>query len=200
MINGKKIIYLDILSYFFISTPIVITWSTAFILLNYSFYLAPLIPILMIITMSMSLLILRVLLPPLKKGVYKVDININYISWFLNLCLYRSLKASGLETFIRSMNWSRYIIFRSLGMNIHYKTNFALNAEIIDYSSLTIEEGCFISDRAKVSAHYLTPEKLIIRPVTLKKDSYVHPHTTIKPGTKSNEGQVFTPENSGEGR
>ncbi|MCO4793038.1 MAG: hypothetical protein KC493_04960 [Bacteriovoracaceae bacterium] len=191
--NKQLIICMDLIGYIFITVPILATWSLTFLFFTKGTneILMWLTPVFAIFTLSFFLFLMRIIIPKPQKGVITVGFNNEYLGWYMNLCLLRAFLCSGLRKIILSMAWSRYLIFKALGANVPYNFQMALNSEITDLTMVTIGEGCLIGDNAKITAHYIAKDKIVLRPVYLAPGTLILPHTTVKPGTKTEPNQVY---------
>lgn len=144
-----------------------------------------------VFTLGFFIFLLRVIIPKPQKGIIDVGFNNQYLGWYMNLCLLRAFLSSGLRPLILSMAWSRYLIFKALGADIPYNFQMAMNSEITDLTLVTIGEGCLIGDHAKITGHYIAKDKIILRPVHLAPGTIIPPHSTVKPGTKTEPDQIY---------
>lgn len=179
-------IIMDVLGYIFITIPIMVTWSVTILLFTKGNDLFLwLIPFIAIFTLAFTLYLFRIIVPRPQKGVVKVGFNNEYLGWYMNLCLLRAFLCSGLRSITLSMAWSRYLVFKALGADVPYNFQMALNAEITDLSMIKIGKNTLIGDHAKLSAHYIAKDRIVLRPIELAEGTTVLPHTFVKPGTKS---------------
>lgn len=187
MSKGDQIL-LEILGYLIMVITMVLPWYLTISLMLWCGFFLFLAPLFLILSHSLGVALIRALTPPLKKGVYPVDLNKGYISWFIHLYLLRSAQVSGIYKLALSLPLLRSIFFKGHGASISSSCFMPNNTELCDFPLLTLEEGVYLGDHVKISAHYLSPEKLILRPVTLRSKTKVSTHTQVKPGSSTKEG------------
>ncbi len=184
---------MDLIGFIYTFLPVTLTWISSFYILTSSLpiLLKIFVPLYSIFILLSCTFLLRIISPKIKKGVFIIIPNIGYFSWYLNLSLLRAVISSGLYSLILSMSWSRFLFFKSLGANIAYNFQMSLNSELTDLPLITIKENCLLGDHSKITAHYISSEKIIIRPVELNLGTIVLPNTIVKPGTKTNTNEIY---------
>jgi hypothetical protein len=190
--NKNLMMAMDVLGYVFITVPIMATWSITILLFTKGSDLVLWgIPFVAIFTLAFFLFLMRIIIPRPQKGVIRVGFNNDYLGWYMNLCLLRAFLCSGLKSLTLSMGWSRYLMFKALGAEVPYNFQMALNAEITDLSMIKIGENTLIGDHAKLSAHYIAKDRIILRPIELAEGTTILPHTFVKPGTKTEPNETL---------
>lgn len=179
----------DLLMYIFSVLPVVASWGSLILVISHAenlylqiiYLLAA--PIYLVVTLSASVILLRLLMPKLKKGIYPVGVNKGYLSWYANLCLLRSMYISGLKPLIHSAYLFRFIFYKALGAKISYDIHTSIHFEIVDAPLVSIGKNTIIQDNVKISCHQLMKDKLILRPVRIEDNCVLVSSTEVKAGS-----------------
>ncbi|OUR95373.1 hypothetical protein A9Q84_16180 [Halobacteriovorax marinus] len=188
----RSFLLIDIFSTLYLAIPILTSWFVTITCIYYCKVLGILLsPLIFTLTLCLVILLLRLPLKKLRKSVFPIGFNKEYISWFLNLSLTRAVLSSGISNFLYSMSWSRYLIFRSLGAKVSYVSIFALNAEITDLPLITVGRGTLVGDHAKLSCHFFNKNKVILKPISIGENCTVLANTVVAPGTKASDNEII---------
>lgn len=189
----KSQLLLAELAFWFISfSPALASWVVLFLgvfrsLAQGSYLLLPFTPILSIVTLLLIVWFIRLTLPRLKPGRYKLGEDFQVTLWYLHMCLGRSVRISGWSGIIKSSYVLKYFCFKALGARISYTVSCSMDLEIADPSLLTIEEGVTIGGRCYIGCHNLKEGILELRPVIIRKNSFIGFDCVLLFGTEIGE-------------
>ncbi len=193
--QNTMVLFGDFVSYLFTLFPMIGAYSALILwiqfALNTSWILIILSPLSLVLSFIFIVGILKTFIPKLKRGVTKVGLNKNFIAWYLNLGLERSIRVSQIQELILSFSIFKFLYWKAMRANIAFGINSSVYVNLIDLSLITIEEGCTIGDRVTISCHTLTKDALILRPVTVKKNSLIGTHSKLYLGTEIGENSMI---------
>ena len=135
--------------------------------------------------------VIRLLIPKLKPGTYNLEKDSMVVVWFMHMSLSRSLNSTGLRAIIRSSNVLKYLYYRALGANIAYSANFSTDLDIVDPSLVTMEKNVMVGGRCIISCHLIYNNKLVLKPIVIKKEAFIQFNNTIAQGSVIGEAAII---------
>jgi len=88
--------------------------------------------------------------------------------------------------------WFKNLMYRTIGVNIPSPSEVIVAPNVfMDYlypDLVTLNAGTFIGEEAFVMAHYFTPQKFLIGPVSIGEDCLVGARSMILPGVEISDG------------
>lgn len=181
----KNMLYLDCISYFFTVIPAFLIWFISIVtFVKIDSYLAWFfLPLFSICLFCLLCFLIRLPLPRLIPGIIDLGLNPMSISWYCQNALNRSLLVSGIKPLILAMNWSRFLYFRSMGMNIAFRHNSSYQIIVNDMELVTISQDVTLAESVEISAHTFLGDKLVLREIVIKENSFIGKDTYLGPGT-----------------
>ena len=188
--SGPKVLIMDIITMFFSLSPGLLSWFSVIFYIKYFwnhpyFLLLTLaVPFLGILTFLAAVSLLRIIIPKVKPGVYKLGLNKGFLSWYIHLCIGGSPMYFGLHPFFNGFYTTKYLFWRIMGAKVAYGINSSVFANFRDYPLLTIKKGCTIGADCFVSAHTFVGNKLLLKPVEINENVFIGGFCKVGPGTK----------------
>ena len=178
----------DVLSVIFSWVPALFAWTCGVSCFTYFWTMGMyagclLTPLAACLGLFLILFLYRMCLPKLEKGVYAAGPNKTTISWWAQVLMGRAVDITGLRPLVFATTFLRFLYFRAMGAQLSYKTQISLNADFVDFSLLTIEEGVLIGEQTRLSGHSMIGDKIILKRVHIKKDAFVSSGCVIGFGT-----------------
>lgn len=128
--------------------------------------------------------VIRLLLPRLKPGRFKVGANRGFFAWYTNFLLNRALLLSGLKNFIFASAVLRYLYLRGMGAKVPFRMNTSMGIDFIDLPLITIGENVTLAEKTYISCHSFTGSLLFVSPVVIGPSVFIGLDVTIGPGTE----------------
>lgn len=129
--------------------------------------------------------LIRLCIPRMRPGTYKMEMSRDYLAWYMVLCLGHAVRIAGLQPFFFTFYLTKYLYWRAMGARIAYGVNSSLFARLADYPLLTIGRGCTLGANVFVLGHVFLGDKVMLGPVNigdnvfLSYGAFVGPKTTI---------------------
>lgn len=159
--------------------PVILAWSIPVLLIRQT-WSSPWIyaalastPFIAALSLIVSIWLIRMLLPKLKKGLYPLGFNRGFLAWYLHLALSRSGDISGLKLLIQSSILFKYFFWRAHGARIAFGINSSMTLNIVDYPMIEVGPGATLADGVGINAHMFIGDRLLIAPVRLGKNVFV---------------------------
>ncbi len=195
-ITLAKSIKLETVGLFFCSLIPGLIWTSLFLMgtylvrneLYWGIIFLPFVISLLYIALCFTI---RILIPKLKPGTYNLEKDFMVVAWYMHMSLSRSLNSTGLRAIIRSSNILKYLYYRALGAKIAYTANFSTDLDIVDPSLITMEENVMVGGRCIISCHLIYNNKLVLKPIHIKKNAFVQFNNTIAQGTTIGEAAII---------
>lgn len=190
MINKifKKLLQ-DIATYLLTLGPWIISFCMTFFLyerFKFNLYVGVvLVPLVFVLLYILAIFIIRMSLPKLKKGVYKVGLNKGFMAWYLHSMLSRSARIVGLHYLLHSSNVLRFFYWRALGAKVSFFTDTSYKIVMHDYPLIDLGENTLLAEDVEISGHLITGDRLLVAPVKIGpnvfigRTTYIGPRTTI---------------------
>ncbi len=190
----SKLAVVETLTMLFALGPAAVTWYSAIIFVrsiwdsSYFYAWLALFPFVVIFSFLTVTLVMRLLLPKIKPGVYTIGTSPQFLAWMLTLYLGHGVRIAGLQPLFAAFYGLKYLYWRAMGANIAYGINSSIFANFADYPMLNIGRGCTIGAFTFVCGHTFVGNKVIIGQVILEDNVYVGYDCTIGPKTKVGQG------------
>jgi hypothetical protein len=133
-------------------------------------------------------LVLRLLSPRMREGVYPMGLNRGIVAWYCQLALARAAAISGLSPLIRATHLTRFLYFRALGAKFALRVNTAHDFLVMDAPMLTVRKGASISLHATICCHTFSGRRLALLPVEIGEDVFIGGNAFIGPHTRIGDG------------
>jgi len=146
-------------------------------------YLAMLTPLVLIFSFLIAVVFLRLFIPKMRPGVYKMKFNKGFASWYLTLSLGHAVRISGLQPFFFTFYIFKWLYWRSMGANIAFGINSSLFLTIVDFPLVTIKKGCSFGAYTHVACHTFVGDKLFLAPAIIEEDCYIGMDVMVGPKT-----------------
>ncbi len=155
---------------------------------KYFFACALLSPFILIFVFVLTVFVLRLLVPRLKKGIYAMGVNSGTLAWACNLALSRASEVAAVRPLLNAFFWTKFLHWRALGMKIDYGVNTSIGVSFVDLPMITIRKGGTVSEGVHIACHTFVGDKLIIFPVEIGENVFIGMNCTIGPKTKIGNG------------
>lgn len=155
---------------------------------QYFFVYALLAPFILIFAFVITIFVLRLLTPKLKKGVYPMGVNKGTLAWASNLALSRASEVAAVRPLLNAFFWTKFLHWRALGMKIAYGVNTSIGVSFVDLSMISIGKGGTVSEGVHIACHTFVGDKLVIFPVEIGENVFIGMNCTIGPKTKIGNG------------
>lgn len=191
----------DVVGLIFSWTPAVFAWGSA-IFFALKMWRAEqqwaliFVPVVASLSLILCLLVFRICLPKLRRGVYPVSLNRMVVSWWCQVAMGRALDVSGLRAFIFSSPLMKFLFFRAMGAKFKYRAQTSLNTDFVDYPLIEISEGVTIGEGTLISCHSMIGDKIMLKGVSIGPNVLVSANCAIGPGTVIKEGAYIGYRNS----
>ncbi len=140
--------------------------------------------ILLPFTFILGCYLVRLALPPLKKGHFPLGLNKKYITWGAHLSLGRSIRVFQLKDFIYSSYILKYLYWKAMGAKIAFGINSSMYVNLIDLPLITIEKGVTLGDQVQLSCHIIANGKIVLGEIKIGEGTFVSFETSIGPMSK----------------
>jgi hypothetical protein len=160
-------------------TPVCCAWGVPLWLLRSTwdscwFYLVlALLPLIAMCSLIVSVRVVRLFLPRMKKGLYTLGLNRGFVSWYMHLALSRAGDLSGLKPLMQSFYLFKFLYWRAQGARIAFGVNSAMGVSIVDYPMIEVGPGGTLSDGVALSAHTFVGDRILIAPTVLGRNVFV---------------------------
>lgn len=185
-IDSRTQFFIDILSFVFSIIPGILAWFTLYAFFVYSHLpiYSKLLLAIFVLVFSFILIIafLRLCIPRLKAGHYKVGLNKMTLAWFMHLALGRAIYVARLDDLIKCMHVFKFLYFRALGANIPFQLTSSLKFDIVDASLVTIGKHSVIGDSTDISCHMFRGNLLYLAPNIIGEQVQISAECMIGPG------------------
>jgi hypothetical protein len=187
----------DTLALIFTYVPSMAAWGSGLFLIAKVFHgkwpslVIFCLPFLMCGTLILSMYVLHLCLPRLKKGVFRTEPSRTMISWLGHLALARAPDASGLKYFIHAFPLLKFLLYRAQGARMAYAMNSSLNVSFGDCPLLSIASGVTIGEGTTIACHTFQDGRLYLKPVVIENDVFISLDCAIGPGTTLGRGAVI---------
>ena len=181
---------LDIAAYALSVLPGAIAWSSAIsggvkaYESGYFLPYAPIAPLILSFVFIGITWIMRLALPRLHPGAYRIGFNGGTLAWYCHLALNRSLKVSGLRYLVNSLYLTKFLVHRALGAKIAWNVSTPMESTFVDLPLIEIGSGTFFGENAHIVCHFLRGDLLWLRRVKIGKNVFIGMNCTIGPGTQ----------------
>ncbi len=184
------LVILDVLAALFTIGPGLAAWTATVLFVWRDPSVARLFasPVVLLATFFVTLLALRLIAPPLKKGIYPVGLNRGMVGWYASRSLARASSAAGLDALVQSTYLTRFLHWRALGANIAYGVNAARDVMLMDLPMLTIGTGTTLSFGVRLSAHTFVGDRLMVAPVSIGSNVFLGMDTVVGPTSTIGDG------------
>lgn len=195
-ISIAKNIKLEIVGLFFCSVIPGLIWTSLFLMgthlvMSQNYFGIILLPMVISLMYIGLCFFIRILIPKLKPGTYNLEKDSMVVYWYMHMSLSRSLNSTGLRAIIRSSNILKFLYYRALGAKIAYTANYSTDLEIVDPSLITMEQNVMVGGKCIISCHLIYNNKLVLKPITLKKNAFIQFNNTIAQGTTVGESAII---------
>ncbi|WP_164018981.1 hypothetical protein [Pyxidicoccus trucidator] len=186
-----RVLLVDLITMAFSLTPALVAWAAFALFLRWSWDRAAfplwvlLAPGVLAAAFLAACWLVRLCIPRMRPGTYKMEMSRDYLAWFMTLCLGHSVRISGLQPFFFSFYVTKYLYWRAMGARIAYGVNSSIFAVLADYPLLTIGKGCTMGANVLVIGHMFLGDKVMLGPVDIGDNVFlaagamVGPRTTI---------------------
>lgn len=183
-------VFLDTMSFILTVGPGAVGWSAVAFYVHeiwdhpYFFFLCLLSPFVLIAVFLLVLLVFRLLVPKLKRGVYPMGVNKGMLAWYCNLALSRSAEVAGVRPLLNAFYFTKFLHWRALGMKIAYAVNSSIGVSFVDLPLISIGKGSTISDSVHIACHTFVGDRLFVSPVEIGENVFIGMHCILGPKTK----------------
>lgn len=132
----------------------------------------------------LTIFVIRLLLPRLKKGVFPLGFNLGFMGWWTHSLLTRSARIFGIHYLIHSVSLFRWLYWRALGAKVSYKMSTSYKITLHDVALIEIEEGVILAEDVELSGHIVRGDRVLVAPVKIGKNSFIGRGTYIGPRTR----------------
>ena len=176
--------------------PGAIAWSAVAVYLKsiwalppFSFFLVSLLSaFVLLFSFVGTVLVVRLCLPKLKRGVYPMGINLGAFTWFCHLGLSRAAEVAGVKPFLNAFYFSKYLHWRALGMKIPFGVNTSIGVSFVDLSMITIKKGSTISEGVHIACHTFVGDRLFLSHVEIGENVFIGMNCILGPKTRLGDG------------
>lgn len=187
----SRVLLVDLITMAFSLSPGLAAWLTFALYLRWSWdragfpLWALLAPAVLATAFLVACWLIRLGIPRMRPGTYKMEMSRDYLAWYMTLCLGHAVRISGLQPFFFTFYLTKYLYWRAMGARIAYGVNSSIFAYLADYPLLTIGKGCTMGANVLVIGHLFLGDKVMLGPVTLGDNvflgfgAFVGPRTTI---------------------
>ncbi len=180
----------DILAIFLCLGPIIISLMLTMVELGCisNIYLQILAaPFALAFSFILTIFAIRLILPPLKKGVFPLSFNMGFMGWWTHSLLTRSARIFGIHYLLHSISLFRWLYWRALGAKVSYKMSTSYKITMHDVALIEIEEGVILAEDVELSGHIVRGDRVLVAPVKIDKNSFIGRGTYIGPRTRIGE-------------
>lgn len=169
----------DVMSLVLTLGPNLALWAFVMTALRH-YWDSPLFPVALIIVPLLApfvfigtLFALRLCVPRLRPGVYKMSLNLGLIAWYANNAVARASRVSGLDLLFNAFYVLKWLHWRALGCKIAFNVNSSLVVQMVDFPLITIKRGCTIADEVVIGCHSFTGGILMLKPTVIGENVFV---------------------------
>lgn len=176
----------DLLAYLYAIVPGIIAWTMVIAFIAYfdfKYWSIAFGPVILLFGFIFTCLIFRIILPPLKPGLYRPGFDLQVILWHLNNSLANALENAGLKTAIYSFHITRWLYWRAMGMKVPFGVICSTLVTFREYPLITVEKGVSFSAYNHVSCHTFEGERLLLGKIHIGENSFVGMNTIVGPRT-----------------
>ncbi|NMO13922.1 hypothetical protein HPC49_08450 [Pyxidicoccus fallax] len=184
-----RVLLVDLITMTFSLTPALAAWWTFALYLRWSWE-QPAFPLWALLApgvLAGAFLavcwLVRLCIPRMRPGTYKMEMSRDYLAWFMTLCLGHSVRISGLHPFFFSFYVTKYLYWRAMGARIAYGVNSSLFAMLADYPLLTIGKGCTMGANVLVIGHMFLGDKVMLGEVNIGDNVFLAAGAVVGPRT-----------------
>ncbi|MDY7226122.1 hypothetical protein [Hyalangium rubrum] len=186
-----RVLLVDLITMTFSLSPGLVAWAAFVLFLRWSWdrawfpLWALLAPGVLAGTFLLACWLIRLCIPRIRPGTYKMEMSRDYLAWYMTLCLGHAVRISALQPFFFTFYITKYLYWRAMGARIAYGVNSSLFAVLADYPLLTIGKGCTVGANVLVIGHLFLGDKVMLGPVNIGDNvflsfgAFVGPRTTI---------------------
>jgi hypothetical protein len=127
--------------------------------------------------------IIRLSLPTVKEGRYKMNFNKGFLAWVLNLALARSIRVFQLQDFVYSSYILKFLYWKAMGADIAFGINSSMYVNLVDLKLIKIEEGSMLGDEVQIGCHLIINNQILLKKVRIGKNSFIGINSKLGPGT-----------------
>lgn len=131
----------------------------------------------------LNLFILRLFIPKVRPGVYRIGANRGFLAWYLNFFANRALTLSGLKRIVFTNSILRFLYTRVMGGKISFQTTSSMGVDFVDLPLIEVGSGTTMSEGVTLSAHSFTGESLFLSSVKIGKNVFLGMDVVAGPGT-----------------
>lgn len=182
-----RVLLVDLITMTFSLTPALAAWWTFALYLRWSWeqpafaLLALLAPGVLAGAFLLVCWLVRLCIPRMRPGTYKMEMSRDYLAWFMTLCLGHSVRISGLQPFFFSFYLTKYLYWRAMGARIAYGVNSSIFAVLADYPLLTIGKGCTMGANVLVIGHMFLGDKVMLGEVNIGDNVFLAAGAMVGP-------------------
>lgn len=144
-------------------------------------------PFVLALSFIAVIFIFRILLPPLKKGVYPIGLNMGFFGWFTHSMLTRSARVFGVHYLIHSISVFRWLYWKALGAKAAFNISTSYKITLHDMALIEIENGVTLAEDVEISGHVVRGDRVLVAPVKIGLNTFIGRGTYIGPRTRIGE-------------
>jgi acetyltransferase-like isoleucine patch superfamily enzyme len=139
--------------------------------------------------------LIRISLPKVKAGRYKMDFNKGFIAWALNLALGRAVRVFQLQDFIYSSFTLKYLYWKAMGADIAFGVNSSMYVNLVDLPLIKVGKGSMLGDEVQIGCHLIQDNAIYLKEVTVGENTFIGINCKLGPGTKIGNNCLVGPWN-----
>ncbi len=156
--------------------------------------LLPAYGLLVLFGMTVVVRFVRLFLPRVEAGTFKMPSSPKARAWFLHFALQRILYLPLWRPLYFSIAALRTAALRALGARVPMAISTASDPQLLDPALLTIGKGAVIGAGVMTTCHFMLANRLRLAEVRIGADAQLHESAKIALGVTIGEGAVIGPE------
>lgn len=156
--------------------------------------LLPAYGLLVLFGMTIVVRVIRLFLPRVEAGTFKMPSSPKARAWFLHFALQRILYLPLWRPLFFSMATLRTAALRALGARVPMAISTASDPQLLDPALLTIGRGAVIGAGVMTTCHFMLANRLRLAEVRIGRDAQLHESAKVALGVTVADGAVIGPE------
>lgn len=149
--------------------------------LNLFLIFSPSLVVIFLLSLILSIWIIRLITPKLKEGTYDAPTSKMFYVWTIHFTLNRMVSIQPIRNLILYSVNLRYLLFTALGAKIAYGTSISADVDLNDLPMLNIGKNCVIGACSFITGHFINKGKITFGKITIEDNVNIGGFTHISP-------------------